>query len=478
MKPVVYFRVDGSKKIGLGHLIRCVSLAHMLKDDFEIFFICKEIPTQLVKELKDQDFKSVKIDDENQFFSVLTKTDIVVLDGYDFDNEYQKKLISKGCKLVCIDDLHEQSYSADLIINHAPNVKPGSFKAPAHAMFALGSKFALIRPAFLKQSRVKRQVGKVNTILVCMGGTDYKNITLSALEVVSEIKTIKRIIVITGAAYVYADSLNPILVADRRIEHHNSVKEVDMLKYMVQSDLAITPASGILYEVLAVGLIAVIGMFVDNQKLFYKSFVREPNVFDAKNFEKSKIRSAVQKALVSDPEPVNPNKEAIADSGIRISRLFKQLSNSINLLLTRVRLADREITFKWASDPAIRNQSFTIHQITMDEHVEWFNAKLKDPNCWYYVADYNGKPAGSIRFDVDGLEAKISYLLDSGFHGKGFGPILLANGIEKFTQECKLDLKLISGSVLKSNIASIKSFERLGFEMDDRNDSFLFKKYI
>ena len=42
---------------------------------------------------------------------------IVVLDGYHFDTNYQTKIKQKGCKLVCIDDLHDKHFVADIIIH-------------------------------------------------------------------------------------------------------------------------------------------------------------------------------------------------------------------------------------------------------------------------------------------------------------------------------------------------------------------------
>ena len=50
LKPKVYIRTDGSPEIGLGHLTRCIALAYMLKKDFAITFVCKEIPEKISRE--------------------------------------------------------------------------------------------------------------------------------------------------------------------------------------------------------------------------------------------------------------------------------------------------------------------------------------------------------------------------------------------------------------------------------------------
>ena len=127
MKQKVYIRTDGSPEIGLGHVVRCVSLAHMLKNDFTIHFFVLEIPDSLKNEITQNGWDVTFIDRESDFLNKLTGNEIVVIDGYQFDSEYQKEIKSKGCKLVCIDDFHDQHFYADLVINHAPGVSKDDY---------------------------------------------------------------------------------------------------------------------------------------------------------------------------------------------------------------------------------------------------------------------------------------------------------------------------------------------------------------
>src|ERR1700744_1135916 len=206
MKPEIYIRADGSSKIGLGHIVRCTALAHMLKDNFKITFVCKEIPEQSKVDLQKSDFELILINTEEEFFKLLDLDKIVVLDGYDFDTNYQKKIKSTGCKLVCIDDLHDKEFVADLIINHAPGVKPKNYKAQLYTQFALGLDYALLRPAFLEQAKKERKIENIKTVLICFGGADFKNLTESTLQTVSQFKEFKNILVITGTSYTNLDS--------------------------------------------------------------------------------------------------------------------------------------------------------------------------------------------------------------------------------------------------------------------------------
>lgn len=324
MKSKVYIRADGNQTIGLGHLVRCSALAYMLKADFEITFICREIPDTFLTELEDCGFSCAKIENEDEFFDQIKDNIFVVLDGYNFDTAYQKRIKAKGAKLVCIDDLHDKEFYADLIINHAPGVRSNDYMAQPYTQFALGPKYALLRPVFLEQAKKERTIEKIETILICFGGSDYKNFTEIVLKLVANIDNLKKIIVVTGSEYSFLDSLNRIVNKDKRIMHYNSVDEKKMLSLMLDSDLAIVPASGILFEVLASGCYVISGYYVDNQKAIYEGFRTLTNIGDAGDFQ----LLGIQLKDVFYKYTIHKQKKVIDGlSGDRIVQKFKSLQN-------------------------------------------------------------------------------------------------------------------------------------------------------
>ncbi len=132
--------------------------------------------------------------------------------------------------------------------------------------------------------------------------------------------------------------------------------------------------------------------------------------------------------------------------------------------LRRAQFSDFDLTFKWANNPSVRAFSFTKDNILLIEHINWYYNKLQNLKCEYYILEVNGNPAGSIRFDLeDNQSAKINYLLDPNFTGKGLGTYLLDNGM-KFLKKNKPSIQKVYGFVLKDNSASIRIFEKLSFE--------------
>ena len=68
----VIFRVDSSKNIGSGHVIRCLRIANKLRDkSADCGFICKELSGSLIKLIKDQGFKVFLLSQEIKILQLL-----------------------------------------------------------------------------------------------------------------------------------------------------------------------------------------------------------------------------------------------------------------------------------------------------------------------------------------------------------------------------------------------------------------------
>jgi UDP-2,4-diacetamido-2,4,6-trideoxy-beta-L-altropyranose hydrolase len=294
----VLIRVDGSAQIGLGHVVRCSALAQMLKDEFQIHFISKEIPESIIGDIISKGFEFTKIETEKTFFKLLTGKEIVVLDNYFFDTAYQKRIKEiLGCKLVCIDDLHDKEFYADLIINHAPGVKREDYQAQSYTQFALGLDYALLRPGFLEQAQKSRIVNNKEILFICFGGSDFNNLTHRVLQIALEFKEFKKIIVVTGAAYTNIDSLSLLVKTSSKVENHSNISGTKMLSLMAQSDVAIVPSSGILLEVISAGCYVISGMYIENQKYAFQMFKNQNIIISAESFSEESIQGAIEKVL-------------------------------------------------------------------------------------------------------------------------------------------------------------------------------------
>lgn len=134
--------------------------------------------------------------------------------------------------------------------------------------------------------------------------------------------------------------------------------------------------------------------------------------------------------------------------------------------LVRASINDLDITYKWATNSAVRRYAISKSEITFAEHKNWFQKKLKDQNCIFFIAEYKERKVGSFRLDInDTGVAVISYLLDPDYHGMGLGRKLLNEGINSAKHHPSINS--LYGEVMEQNTPSVKLFESLGFQRID-----------
>lgn len=434
----------------------------MLEGKYDITFVCREVNADFEYNLLKNNYKIILINDENEFLELCNDDKIVLIDGHHFPSELYQKVREKGSNIICIDDLHDKNYMADVMINQAPGIIPQDYNNEPFCYYGLGPDYALLRSPFLKAAQHKKQITSISSCFICFGGGDQLDLTLRTAKLAAKYDQLKTINIVTGSAYKHEESLNIFAESDDRIKLFHAIDEDQMAEIMSRSDLAIVPCSTILLEVFAAGCLPVSGYFVENQKYFYNNFLNKNAFLDAGNFSEEQINSALNKALNSEIKI-----EEIIDgkSKKRIQKCFQLIENlnSINLKLAEE--SDTNVTYKWASDPVVRKWSFSRNPITFEEHKTWFSNKIKDNSCVYYIASVDDKPVGSIRFDMNNTTATISYLIDPLFHGKGLGQALLIKGCKTFRDTIKKEKHSfdIVGYVTEENLASQKIFENIGF---------------
>jgi len=145
--------------------------------------------------------------------------------------------------------------------------------------------------------------------------------------------------------------------------------------------------------------------------------------------------------------------------------------------LRKVDSDDVNLTYSWAIDAVVRQYSLNKSEITLESHKNWFNSKLNDNNCLYFIAEKGKDQVGSFRLDLnsDG-SGYISYLIDPKFHGNRYGSELLRRGV-RIAQE-NGSIKNIIGEVMIENKASVKAFENLGFTIIGKTNSLIRYKLI
>lgn len=268
-KRRILFRADAGPEIGYGHFIRTLALADMLKDDFNCIFYT-QAPSDYQKKEASAVCPLVELPATDSrlelFLDTLKGDEIVVLDNYFYTTDYQRKIKEKGCQLVCIDDMHDKHYVADLVINHG-NVTPEQFSKEPYTHLCLGLDYALLRRPFLEAAQRKHK-NKTNStikrIAICFGGSDPLHLTEKALDDLLPNHNISHIDVIMGRQISEYSHF-----FDSRIHFHQGISAQDVAHIFSYCDLAIVSTSSVCMEALACGTKVAAGWYVENQREGY-----------------------------------------------------------------------------------------------------------------------------------------------------------------------------------------------------------------
>lgn len=257
----IVFRADGGPTIGMGHFVRTLALADMLKDDFLCTYVTREPTAWQVRAMEDACHNWIGLPaDEGHFdvfLSYLRGDEIVVLDNYYFDTSYQRAIKDRGSKLVCIDDLHDKHFVADMVINHAAGVTSDAYSAESYTKLMLGYSYAMLRREFLGERRGEER--KRYSVLVIMGGATPGDIAHAVVQAAcSRAWDLPVALVSAAAQRQITDDLG-----GGRAFGRLSARDVSQL--MREAVVAVLPASTVAIEACAIGLPFISGYFVPNQ---------------------------------------------------------------------------------------------------------------------------------------------------------------------------------------------------------------------
>ncbi|TGE24848.1 UDP-2,4-diacetamido-2,4,6-trideoxy-beta-L-altropyranose hydrolase [Hymenobacter aquaticus] len=270
----IIFRADGNATIGLGHVVRSLALAEIVRPVAACWFAIQN-PSPAIRELLRQhrvtlwELPAQPIAEEAPYLAAQVQpTDIVVLDGYAFDTAYQRLLRHSGCRLVAIDDLRAWPSLAHLLINHSPGVTPAMYQATPDTHFCLGPEYSLLRTPFLTHFHLPEAPAPIRSVLLCFGGADPQQLTARFLAALLSLGSIREIGVITGSAFPYTPRLAELAAQfpATTVAFYQNVAAPEMVQLLQRHDAVVCPASTILIESLFLGKPVITGYYVANQR--------------------------------------------------------------------------------------------------------------------------------------------------------------------------------------------------------------------
>jgi UDP-2,4-diacetamido-2,4,6-trideoxy-beta-L-altropyranose hydrolase len=479
--PVIVFRADGNSQMGLGHLVRSTALAEMLQKTFECQLMYRYCPSALLREWSGIYTKTISLANTHQDREVgdliayvqsegklRNRQPIVVLDGYHFNTTYQSQLINTNCRLVCIDDIYNYPFEADLVINHSAVIDlPRHYELRRKGVLAHGLAYSLLRTSFLTVARSNLYNHQVaERLFICFGGSDAYNISAQLVDRLANLGFSYSLDVVLGAANQYHSEVQQAAESyEGNVTIHQELDDEQMIALYLQARLAFVPASTILIEALAIGVPTVTGYYADNQRDIYRGVIAKNLSYGIRDWRhpeelEKTLTLALQKPLHLRPRPID------GFSNVNLRLVFNQLAEGEEILLSRpAELADAELYFKWVNDSQVRQSAIHTDPIVWKHHLRWFTAKVASPDSLLLCfSDHSGN-CGQLRYDlIDNKTVILDISVDRTYRGRGLARRMLYLGEQQLVNRFP-NITTLLAYVKPANTASIRSFRGAGFSL-------------
>lgn len=312
---MVVIRADANSKIGMGHVMRCLSVADaLLKRGEEVLFVTADdtpVPLLTKKGVPYRVLHTDYADMEAELPGLLCilqeltqraelpeevlsrmssqRKDIAILvDSYYVTEKYLAAL-KKRITTIYMDDIYAFSYPVDMLINY--NIYGEEMGYEKDAAFAdtkllLGANYVPLREEFSAgagyvQSRKELSLGAANVtpaeeggILITTGGSDSFNLAGQLLMEAMKYDALKE-----KEYHVVSGSLNPHIgelqaLAKKHENIHIHCNVTNMAELMAESEVALSAGGSTLYELCAMGVPVIAFSFAENQERLVQAFVK------------------------------------------------------------------------------------------------------------------------------------------------------------------------------------------------------------
>ncbi len=271
-KRKVYLRADADGVIGYGHFMRTLALAEMLSDEYDCVFATQS-PSVFQQECLKDVCNLLELPSGETRFQLfadfIKKEDIVVLDNYFYNTEYEQFLRDKGAKVVLIDNLHIRHSCADAVIGFTLDLNTSDYSVEPYTKLYLGPSYSLLRKPFIEQLQKKHKPvsdAEGLKVVISFGGADVFFISVAIANILDKSDKVAQITVIGNNLVGLRES--------PKIIQKSHLSAGEMRDAFALNDIAVLPSSTTTLEALACGIPIIGGYFVDNQIDNYNKYIK------------------------------------------------------------------------------------------------------------------------------------------------------------------------------------------------------------
>ena len=508
-------RTDASLQIGSGHIMRCLTLANVLREQgHTVKFITREHLGHLADWVHKQGFECVLLPKNPQasFSSSLKHSawlgcsqaqdfadcephirafspDWIICDHYALDAEWQRAAKQYGAKLLVIDDLHDRTHVADVLLDQNLGHTATDYVdwVNENCCILAGTRYALLREEFAawrEKSLARRNTaletakthsgslkscGKTlsTNVLINLGGVDKDNITLNILQSLAknDISSLN-VTVVMGATAPHINSVRAFSATApfpcQVLVHVNNMAEL-----MTQADWAIGAAGSTSWERCCLGLPTILLVIADNQREIAMQLQMVGAAFALTTAEMPRLAYLAHETTAKQWHQMSQAAMNICD-GLGAKRVAHYVNAFDDLGKIRMAsLQDSRLIYSWRNHADIRRFMLNANEIGWADHEKWFAAQFANPNYILLIYEEHQKPLSclNLKYLYDDVWEWGFYAAPDAPRGTGskMGRLALAYAFSE------LGAREVRGQVLPHNVASMRLHEKLGFKKQPEN---------
>jgi len=501
----VVFRVDASLQMGTGHVMRCLTLAQVLKENgADVEFICRKHKGSLIDKIRSSGFVAHELElfeeadidtrlahshwlgatqrqDVNDCIDILKaeESDWLIVDHYALDEQWQKRLKPYYEKLMVIDDLADRKHQCDILLDQTFGRQQEDYLAftTKDCELLLGSQYALLRPEFAEwrpYSLGRRTKPEFKQLLINMGGVDIDNVTENILDKLKlcNLPSDINIIVVMGGSALHLESVKyKAITLPYKTEIYVDVD--NMAEIMANADIAIGAAGSTTWERCCLGLPTIQIVIAENQ-LFSAKMLEQYGAVQmvAKINEISQLLEnsdewlkgvSVTASKICDGMGVYKVANKLTDCKIILEEFGEvELHNYVNLSAD-----DKILAFDMRNHPQIKKWMHCQERISKKTHFEFIKSLESNMDRRYFLVKQKNIIIGSINFSEIDLHNSVEF-------GIYTNPFLQLRGSGRLLEAVvsqyafiELNVNKIKLEVFSSNERAINFYNKCGFEFID-----------
>lgn len=296
----IAFRVDASSGMGIGHAMRCLSLADALRaNGAECRFVCREHTGHIGGHVRSRGHEVCLLPAADPGWRVAAASpphaswlgiewerdaqqtveaigdkvwDWLVVDHYGVDEHWERALRGHANRIMAIDDLADRRHDCDLLLDQNLGRDAADYDGLTGSSDKLvGPGYALLRQQFsrLRSSSLERRRGarEIGDILVSLGGGDPANVTAAVLSALTACAIAPgcSVTVVSSTRSPWLESLHS-MVASVPFGCSILADVENMAELMEKSDMMIGAAGSTSWERCCLGVPGISIVIADNQR--------------------------------------------------------------------------------------------------------------------------------------------------------------------------------------------------------------------